>query len=61
MIVNLDVDGYTNPKNHRKIIRNTQNNNNLRRSKRILQSKCKLNGGLFFTFILPLGRAIPPS
>ena len=59
MIVNPDVDGYTNTRNHRKILRKTgkktQKGSNLLNTKRILKPKCKLSG--FFTFRLP-GRTV---
>jgi len=39
MMVNPDVDSYAKTLNHRKIIRKTQKNNNLLKTKRILKSK----------------------
>jgi len=40
--VKPDADGYTKMLNHHKILWKTQKNNNLPKTKRILQPKCKL-------------------
>jgi len=37
--VNPDVDGYTKTRNHRKTLRKTQKNNNLLKTKRIVNTK----------------------
>jgi len=42
--VDPDVDGYTKTLNHRKIIRNTQKNDNLLKTKTTLKQKYKLSG-----------------
>jgi len=41
-MVNPDVDSYAKTLNHRKIIRKTQRNNNLLKTKRILKPKYHL-------------------
>jgi len=40
-MVNLDVDGETETLNHWKIIRKTHENNNVRKTKRMLKPKYK--------------------
>jgi len=52
MMVNPDVDGYTQTLNHRKILRKTQKNN-LLKTKIILKPKYKVGGGPVFTPSLP--------
>jgi len=48
--VKPDADGYTKMLNHHKILWKTQKNNNLPKTKRILQPKCKLSGARFVHF-----------
>jgi len=51
MMVNSDVDCYTNTL----MLRETQKNNNQLKAKRILNPKYNLSGGPLFTFSLPRG------
>ena len=60
LMLNPDVDGYTKTLNHRIILRKTQKDNNLLKTKRMPKPKCKLNGVPVFTFSLP-GRRFCPS
>jgi len=61
-MVNADVDGYNKTLNHRKILRKTEKNKNLLKTKRTLKPTIsgKLSFGPVFTFCLP-GRSIRPS
>jgi len=43
--VNLDVDGYTKTLNHRKTLRKNAKNNNLLKTKRIVNTKIQARWG----------------
>ena len=62
-MVKSDADGYTKILNHRKIIRNTQKNNYILKTKIILKPKYRLSGGPVFIFSFPRRRfaPLPPS
>jgi len=62
MMVNPDVDGYTTTLNNRKMLRKTQKNNNLPKTKIILHSSNKLRAGRVLHSACPWGRfaSLPP-
>jgi len=53
------VDGYTKTQNHRKTLRKTQKNNNLLKTKRIVNTKIQAMGGPGFYISLPGGGLHP--
>jgi len=59
MLVNPDVDGHSKTLNHRKILRKTQENNDLLKTKRIVKPRYKLSGAWFLHLACQGGRFAP--